>query len=95
VDLWTTHTRPADLSTTIPASPTNPQGQQKQQASSQSPDEVKPTSHRMLDAHRNPVSQAIGQQAATPDHPGIPSGIIPESPGGFVGIRILASSQQV
>jgi len=31
VDVWTTHARQADVSTTVPASPTNPQGQQKQQ----------------------------------------------------------------
>jgi hypothetical protein len=51
----------------------------------------------MLDAHQNPVSENIGQQAAAPratssrnpgrHHLGILGGIIPVCPGGFVGIR--------
>ena len=73
VDLWTTQER---------ASPTNPQVQQQQQASAYS---VRNGVERVptLDPHANPVSKFTGQQAAAP-----PGGIIPESPGGFAGIRI-------
>ena len=64
------------------ASPTNPQVQQQQQASAYS---VRNGVERVptLDAHANPVSE-IHRPASRR----APGGIIPESPGGFAGIRI-------
>jgi len=64
------------------ASPTNPQVQQQQQASAYS---VRNGVERVptLDAHANPVSEIHRPASRRP-----PGGIIPESPGGFAGIRI-------
>ena len=64
------------------ASPTNPQVQQQQQASAYS---VRNGVERVptLDPHANPVSEIHRPASRRP-----PGGIIPESPGGFAGIRI-------